>query len=231
MKRLPILLLTLLLALTLSACYTVPPESADSSPRPTAEPTVEPTPEATAEPTSEPTAEPTPEPTAEPTASPESTAAPARGGQTLEELEESVEINLGQDVKDRPEVLDDDLKEIIYGSAYSYMRYIFTEMEENGKSPPELLDFECTELWLKDISDDGSVFFYSAIFDFLPRTETDLDFWMAGNTGPVDDREGWYHFSRQIAIKRDGKSWEIWDVGTGGMSIDDLVRKVELNNL
>lgn len=223
MKRLPILLLTLLLALTLSACYTVLPESADSSPGPTVGPT--------AEPTSEPTAEPTPEATAEPTASPESTAAPARGGQTLEELEESVEINLGQDVKDRPEVLDDDLKEIIYGSAYSYMRYIFTEMEENGKSPPELLDFECTELWLKDISDDGSVFFYSAIFDFLPRTETDLDFWMAGNTGPVDDREGWYHFSRQIGIKRDGKSWVRISVGTGGMFIEDLIMKAEANNL
>lgn len=199
MKRLPILSLTLLLALTLSACHTVPPESADSSPGPTAEPTVEPT------------------------------AAPTRGGQTLEELEESVEITLGENVKDRPEVLDDDLKEIIYASAHSWMRHAF-EKDDLGQPAPKLLDFECVKLTLNDISEDGSVFIYGAAFDFLPEKEEDWGSWAAGNTGPRDGREGWYKFSRGIGIKRDGKSWEIVDAGTA-VFMDSLMMKIEANKL
>lgn len=224
MKRLPILLLTLLLALTLSACYTVPPESGDSSPGPTAEPTVEPTPEATAEPTSEPTAEPTPESTAEPTASPESTAAPARGGQTLEELEESVEISLGEKLEDRPDVLTEDLKEIIYGAAHSWMQYYFTEMEGPNERP-ELLDFECVRLNLVDLSEEGDIVLFWMTMNFLPETEDDWLFWAAGNTRPCYDREDWYHSGRYTVLYVCGKNWEIVKGGTGGFSMEDLIKE------
>lgn len=228
MKKLLTLLLALLLALTMSACYTVMPEDEESppGPEPTAEPEESP-PEP--EPTAEPTAEPTPEATAPPTASPEPAAAPESPvGQTLEELEESVEISLADGIKDRPEVLDDGLKEVIYGSAHSWMRNTFIGQEFNGRLV-QPTDFECVRLTLSDISEDGRLFLYGAAFDFLPSSDECLSYWMAGNTKP--GRDGWYHFSRQIAVKRDGKSWEIMGVGTGGMSIEDLIKKAEANDL
>ena len=43
---------------------------------------------------------------------------------------------------------------------------------------------------------------------------------MAGNTVPDESREGWYRFSRQIRVERDGDLWEIAEVGTGGIRAD-----------
>ena len=38
------------------------------------------------------------------------------------------------------------------------------------------------------------------------------------NTVAMKDREGWYRFTRQIKVERDGDFWEITSVGTGGVS-------------
>ncbi len=218
MKKLSAIALLLLCALLLSGC-------GDNAGQSAANPTVSVSsgPESAAAPTSESTAEPTPEATAE--LAPEATAEPEAGvGQTLSELKESVDITVNHDITPQNglsgyDSVPEDLQGVIYLSAWRWMGYVFTELEDC----PELADFECVELSLCDISSNADVLVFWAEYQFLPNTDSDADFWNHGNTAPCKDREGWYRFTRQIALGLDGESWEVLTVGTGGVRADNYV--------
>lgn len=64
-----------------------------------------------------------------------------------------------------------------------------------------------------------SSFCYSMHCRFLSEGEPSEEL-MAGNTVPDESREGWYRFSRQIRVERDGDLWEIAEVGTWGIRAD-----------
>ncbi len=155
-------------------------------------------------------------------------------GQTLSELKGSVSVTVDNGLipgngLSGYDNIPGDIEGIIHLSAWRWMGYVFTELEQNGEPCPELEDFECTQLSLLDISEEGNVFVYRAEYQFLPKSDSDAGFWMAGNTAPCEGREGWYRFARQIAVGREGDAWEVLTVGTGGVRADayaDYPRRV-----
>ncbi len=141
-------------------------------------------------------------------------------GQRLSELKESVNVTVDDGLVTENGLYEEapgDMEGIIYLSAWRWMKYVFTELEQDGQPCPELEDFECTELKLLDISADASVFVYWAEYRFLPKYSEDAGFWMPGNTEPCEGQEGWYRFTRQIAVGLQGEAWEVLTVGTGGV--------------
>ena len=139
-------------------------------------------------------------------------------GPTLNELRESVPVLVSEEAG--YEQAPEDMEDIIYASAWKWMRYVFTELNMNGQRCPELEAYECTGLELFDVSGDGNVFCYSIKCEFRPRDEDGFMFWQPGNTVEAE-REGWYRLSRQIAVGRDGPSWQVLEVGTGGVRADN----------
>ncbi len=141
-------------------------------------------------------------------------------GQRLSELKESVNVTVDDGLVLENGLYEEapgDMEGIIYLSAWRWMKYVFTELEQDGQPCPELEDFECTELKLLDISADADVFVYWAEYRFLPKYSEDAGFWMPGNTEPCEGQEGWYRFTRQIAVGLQGEAWEVLTVGTGGV--------------
>lgn len=191
MKKLIVILLSLLALAVLTACD--PRESPDI-PVSAGGTSVSPVPGNLVPP--EPIPDPTPESTAEPVGpTPEPTP------------DRSVEITVDDslDYDRAPE----DIEGIIYLSAEKWRENLFegTGVEE----------YECTRLTLYDVAD--SSFCYSMHCRFLSEGEPAEEL-MAGNTVPDESREGWYRFSRQIRVERDGDLWEIAEVGTGGIRAD-----------
>ena len=222
MKILSLLILSVLL---LSGCALTP--GASSADAPGAEPSMVLAPTPGPAETPAPSFGPSPstgtspgiEPSQEPEPSHESV------GQTLDELKASVPVELDPDAlpgNDLHDEVPEDAAGIIQASAWQWMRYVFTEMVQNGERCPELQDFRCTSLKLLDITESRDLFIYSAIYQFLPYSDSDADFWMAGNTRPSGEPEGWYRFSRQLVVRveEDG-SWEVLEAATGGLSLSD----------
>ena len=93
-------------------------------------------------------------------------------GQRLSELKESVSVTVDDGMVLENGLYEEapgDIEGIIYLSAWRWMKYVFTELEQDGQPCPELEDFECTELKLLDISADADVFVYWAEYRFLPK--------------------------------------------------------------
>lgn len=129
---------------------------------------------------------------------------------TLEEFKKNVSVFFIKDGVKQGEIPDDtsDMIDIVYASAHKWMENIFTGMAE---------DYRCTGLELYDVSEDKSVFCYSMRCEFKCEGGEPPQELMAGNTVPADE-EGWWRFSRQVRIERDGESWKVADVGTGGIN-------------
>ncbi len=158
--------------------------------------------------------EPTPTPEATtPQTSPEPTPAePAPGGGTVQsdarpEPKPEIEAEIGIDDDLDLDAVPEDIAGIIRASAGKWMENIF---EGTGTA-----EYECAKLSLYDV--DESSFCYSMACEFRPEGGEPPAELMAGNTVAMKDREGWYRFTRQIKVERDGDFWEITDVGTGGV--------------
>ncbi len=195
MKKTTTILLMTLMLLAMAACGGREP----SQPEPTPAPTLE---------VSTPQTSPEPTP-AEPTAS----AEPAPGGGTVQsdarpELKPEIEAEIGIDDDLDLDAVPEDIAGIIRASAGKWMENIF---EGTGTA-----EYECAELSLYDV--DESSFCYSMACEFRPEGGEPTAELMAGNTVAMKDREGWYRFTRQIKVERDGDFWEITSVGTGGVS-------------
>lgn len=197
MKRLTAILLALILCL--SACSGSrggPPESPAPTEAPKPQPTDEPGP--------------TPRPVQE------------EVGQTADEIREAVEIEIDEKLSQRYQSVPEDMAGIICASASQWMEYAFTDQAAGGQTPPPLEGYACTALRLYDVSEDERVFCYSMRCEYKPVDDGDWEYWVAGNTGKAD-REGWYGFSRQLAVARDDEAWEVVSVGTGGVSVEDYL--------
>lgn len=129
---------------------------------------------------------------------------------TLEEFKKNVAFLFIKDGVEQEEIPDDtsDMIDIVYASSHKWLENIFTGLVE---------DYRCTGLELYDVSEDKSVFCYSMRCEFKPKGGEPPEELMAGNTKPAQE-DGWYSFSRQVRIERNGESWEMTDVGTGGIS-------------
>lgn len=207
MKKLTALLLTLI-CLSLTACTAAEEPAPSGAPAETSLAVPE-------EPTPPP--EPSPEPGNDSLTTyiedlsdgdPEPTESPSF--YTLEEFKKNVAFLFIKDSVEQEEIPDDtsDMIDIVYASSHKWLENIFTGLVE---------DYRCTGLELYDVSEDKSVFCYSMRCEFKPKGGEPPAELMAGNTKPAQE-DGWYSFSRQVRIERNGESWEMTDVGTGGIS-------------
>lgn len=122
------------------------------------------------------------------------------------EVSEGPEVTLSESLS--YDAVPEDMENIIRASSKKWMENVF--------AGEDVEEYRCARLELYDISEDESVFCYSMRCEFLPKGEPSMEL-MAGNTQEAEE-PGWWRFSRQVKVERDGDLWEVTDVGTGGVS-------------